>query len=364
MISSLRLRLLTQVEMISERTGKILKSIVGQYIARATPVPSQSIADISEMGVSSATIRNEMARLEHEGYIIRAHPSSGSIPSDKGYRYYVASLNDVILASAEQRLISHLFHQVEREMEKWVSLAATLIAQLVRNTAVVTMPKPIDCKFKHIEIVALQESLALVVLVLHGAKVKQQLLIFDQVVSQSELTSIANKLNAAYSGLSRQQILAKEISLSLTEQQISKRLLEMMQTEDELEYEEPCLDGLHFMLSQPEFAHSYQMLSLVELVEHRNLLRSIIPEELDRQRVQVVIGKENKVEAFHNYSVVISKYGIPEEAEGTIGVVGPTRMPYAHTISTVVYLSSLLSGLVAGLYGKNIPMEQSQRNTN
>ena len=364
MISSLRLRLLTEVVMISERTGQILKSIVGQYIVRATPVPSQSIADTSELGVSPATIRNEMMRLEQEGYIIRAHPSSGSIPSDKGYRFYVESLNDIILTSAEQRLVSHLFHQVERELEKWVSLAATLIAQLVRNTAIVTMPKPTACKFKHMEIVALQESLALVVLVLHGAKVKEQLLTFAQSVSQSELTTIANKLNIAYSGLPRQQMLTQEISLAPIEQQITERLLEMMQDEDEQEYEVPYLDGLHFMLSQPEFAHSYQTLSLVELVEHRNLLKSIVPEKLGSHQVHVVIGAENKAEAFHNYSIVISKYGIPEEAEGTIGVVGPTRMPYAHTISTVVYLSSLLSGLVAGLYGKNIPMEQSQHNTN
>jgi len=318
-------------------------------------VPSQVIAEKSELGVSAATIRNEMVRLEQEGYIIRAHPSAGSIPSDMGYRYYVESINDIMLSSAEQRLISHLFHQVERELEKWLSLAATLIAQLAQNVAVVTMPKPIDCKFKRLELIALQDSLALFILILHGAKIKQQLITFDQVVSQPELAAIANKLNVAYSGLTSRQILDKDVSLSFIEQQITDHMVKMMQSEDEQEYEEPYLDGLHFMLNQPEFAHSRQMLSLMELVEHRNLLKTIIPKELESHMVQVVIGKENKAEAFHNYSVVISKYGIPEEAEGTVGVVGPTRMPYAHTISTVGYLSSVLSGLVAGLYGKRTP---------
>ena len=92
------------------------------------------------------------------------------------------------------------------------------------------------------------------------------------------------------------------------------------------------------------------MSDLMELFEHRNLLPNIIPEKWEGHKVQVIIGKENKFEAFHNCSVVISKYGVPYEAVGTIGVLGPTRMPYAHTISTVGYLSSLLSGLVSALY--------------
>jgi len=341
--------------MLSARTETILKSIVGQYIAKAVPVPSQSIANDSELGVSPATIRNEMVHLEQEGYITRAHPSAGSIPSDKGYRYYVESLKEVMLSFSEQRLISHLFHQVEKELEKWLSLAATLLAQQVQNVAVVTIPKSTDCRFKHLELVNLQDSLALVVIVLHGAKVRQQLIIFDQVVAQPELTAMANKLNTAFSGLTSRQISAKDPGLSPVEQQISDLLLNMMKTEDEQEYEEPYLDGWHFMLDQPEFAYSHQMLDLMELVEHRNLLPNIIPKELESHKVQVIIGKENKFEAFHNCSVVISKYGVPDEAVGTVGVLGPTRMPYAHTISTVGYLSSLLSGLMAGLYGRETP---------
>jgi len=338
--------------MLAARTGTILKSIVGQYITKAVPVPSQVIARTHEMGISSATIRNEMAHLEQEGYIIRSHCSAGSIPSDKGYRYYVESLEDIMLSPSEQRLISHLFHQVEREMEEWLSLAATLISQLAENLAIVTLPKSTDCRLKHLELVALQDSLALVVLVLHGAKLKQQLVVFDRALSQSELTAMANKLNEAYSGLTHQKISTKNIDLSATEQQLTDHLLKMMQAEDEHEYEEPYFDGLHFILNQPEFTQSHKMLGLMELVEHRNLLNSIIPKRLESNRVQVVIGKENKDEIFHNYSVVISKYGVPEEAVGTVGVIGPTRMPYAHIISTVDYLSSVLSGLMGGLYGK------------
>ena len=338
--------------MLTRRTETILKSIVEQYVTRAAPVPSQSIINKYELGVSAATIRNEMAHLEQEGYITRPHPSAGSIPLDKGYRYYVESLSDIRLPLAEQRLISHLFHQVERELAEWLSLASTVTAQLARNMAIVSMPKPADCRFKYLELVALQDLLALLVLILHGAKIKQQLINFDQAITQPELTTIANKLNAAYSGLTRPQILAKELELTTNEQQVTDCLVKIMDAEDAQEYEEPYLSGLHFMLSQPEFAHSQRMLALMELAEQRNLLRIVIPQGLSSRWVQVVIGKENKAEVIHDYSVVISRYGLPDEAMGTIGVIGPTRMPYAHTITVVGYLSKVLSGLVTELYGR------------
>ena len=341
--------------MLSHRTETILKSIVGQYITKATPVPSQSIINDYELGVSPATIRNEMAYLEREGYINRPHPSAGSIPSDKGYRYYVESLTNIKLPLAEQCLIGHLFHQVERELGEWLSLAATLIAQLAQNMAVVTMPKPVGCQFKHLELVALQDSLALVVLVLRGATIKQQLVTFDQIIFQPELTAITYKLNAAYSGLTSTQIQAKNIDLSPTEQQLADCLIKIMQAEDEQEYEEPYLNGWHFMLNQPEFTRSRRMLALMELVEHRNLLSTIVPHQLPSQGVQVIIGKENKAEAIHDFSVVISQYGLPQEAVGTIGVIGPTRMPYARAISTISYLSSVLSRLVGELYATETP---------
>jgi heat-inducible transcriptional repressor len=340
--------------MLSLRTEKVLKSIVGQYIVRATPVPSQSLVNDYELKVSPATIRNEMAHLEQEGYITRCHPSAGSIPSDKGYRYYVESLSDIELPLAEQRLIRHLFHQVEKELEEWLRLAAKLVAQLVQNMAIVTMPKPANCQFKHLELIALRDSLALIVLVLRGAKVKQQLITFDQIIPQPKLTTIANRLNAAYSGLTSLQILAKGIRLSSIEQQLTNCLVKMMQAEDEQKPEEPYLDGLHFMLNQPEFAHKQRMLSLIELVDYRNLLSIIAPRGLTSPGVRVVIGKENKAEVIQNCSVVIGRYGLPKEAAGTIGVIGPTRMPYARAISSVSYLASVLSELMAELYGKEI----------
>lgn len=350
--------------MLSSRAETILRSIVGQYIAKATPVPSQSLTNEYALEVSSATIRNEMAHLEQEGYITRHHPSAGSIPSDKGYRYYVESLSEVALPLAEQLLIGHLFHQVEKKQEEWLNLAATLTAQLAQNVAIVTVPKSKDCRFKCLELVALQDSLALAIFVLQGAKIKQLLITLDRVIPQTELTTIANKINATYSGLTRAQILAKETDLSPTEKQLTDYLLQVMQAEDRQEYEETYVDGLHFILNQPEFTHSHRILALMELIEHRNLLKTVIPQELDSSGVRVIIGKENKAEVIRDYSVVISKYGLPEEAVGIITVIGPTRMPYARTISAINYLSSALNRLVAELYEEETPTELSKHDAN
>jgi len=336
--------------MLSPRAETILNLIVSNYIDRAVPVPSQSIARESALGVSPATIRNEMSRLEDEGYITRAHHSAGGVPSDKGYRFHVESLKDVSLSESEQRLFSHIFHQVERDLEKWLSLAATLLAQQARNMAVVTAPRPTGCRFKHMELLSLQDTLALVVLVLNGARVKEQLITFEEPTPQSTLTTIANKLNSAFAGLNREQIAKKEMELTSTETQIKEILGRMMQDEDEQAHEETYLDGFHFMLSQPEFTRSDRARSLMELVEGRRLIKTILPRGLASQQVTVVIGAENEDETFHDYSLVFSRYGISNEAVGTVGVLGPTRMPYAHTIPAVNYLSRILSELMSGLY--------------
>jgi heat-inducible transcriptional repressor len=338
--------------MLPERRGKILKSIVERYIDQAVPVPSQSIASSYSPTISSATVRNEVASLRQEGYIIQPHTSAGSMPSDKGYRYYVEAMDNAELPAAEQHLVSHLFHQVEAEIEQWLSLAASLLARQVMNVAVVSTPKQDFCRFKHMELLSLHDTQVLLVLMLHGTKVKQKLIHFEQAVSQGTLTVISARLNAELSGLTCEQIGNRQLTLSAEEQLVLNSLVETLQEEDRLEYGEPYLDGLHHMMNQPEFASSNRLRSLMELVEQHALLKAILPEKLGAQGVHVVIGKENREEAIHDYSVVISHYGTPGQAVGRIGVVGPTRMAYSRTIPFVDYLATVLSSMISGLYGE------------
>ncbi len=347
--------------MLAARSSKILNFIIRQYIEKAVPVPSQDIADNARLGVSPATIRNEMAFLEKEGYLIRPHTSAGCIPSDNGYRHYVESIESVLLPPEEQHLISHTFHQAEREVEGWVSLTATLLARLVQNVAVVSLPRSNDCKLKHVEFIAVHENQALAVIVLDGARVKQKLVNFTETITQATLAIVSSKMNIAYAGLTAAQITARKSEPSPLEKQATDYMVEIMQAEDKQENQEPYLDGWHFMLTKPEFAQSDRMRSLMELVETRGLLKVIVPVSLSQHGVHVIIGKENQNEAIQNCSVVICRYGLPDEATGTIAVVGPTRMPYTRTIPTVYYLSSVLTQLLAGLYGREIYGELSKQ---
>ena len=170
--------------MLTPRTEAILKSIIDWYIEHAVPVSSQNLVKDYGLGVSSATVRNEMAVLEQEGYIIRPHTSAGSIPSDKGYRFYVTTLDQISLPVSEQRMINHLFHQVEGKLDEWLSLAASIISRLSQNTAVITVPSPADCQFRHMELVSIQDNLVLLVLVLRGARIKQEIFSTEVPVSQ------------------------------------------------------------------------------------------------------------------------------------------------------------------------------------
>jgi len=346
--------------MLSPRMATIMTSIARQYISSAVPVSSASILNDCGLEVSSATIRNEMVRLEEDGYIIRPHHAAGSIPSDKGYLYYADTVKDLELPLEEQRLINHLFHQAADDLEDWLSLAVELIAQRVQNVAMVTKPKPLACQFKHLELVSLQDRLALVVLVLHGAKVRQQLINFDRVITQEKLSAISAKLNAAYTGLTAAKMKADKKRLSPAERQIADCLLHIMDTEDKRAFEEPYFDGLHFWLSQPEFKAGQRMASLVEMFEQRKLVEAILPKDMQGHSVNVIIGKDNKSESVQDCSVVISQYGLPGEAVGAIGVIGPTRMPYARAISTIGYLSMVMSRLVAELYGREMTQSQHQ----
>jgi heat-inducible transcriptional repressor len=349
---------------LTSRSEIILKSIIARYIDSAIPVSSQTLVQDYALGVSSATVRNEMAYLEQEGYIIRTHTSAGSIPSDKGYRYYVSSLDQVAMPVSEQRMITHLFHQVEGKMDEWLSLAAVIIARLSRNTAVITVPKPADCLFRHLELVSVQDYTALLVLVLRDARIKQQLLTLENAATQEELAALANKINQACSGLTSSQIKEKDLKSTPFEGLISGYIVKIMQTEDEQGYNQSYLEGLHFLLNQPEFAHNQRILAILELLEHRGMLNKILPEEPDSQEMRIIIGTENKAEVAQDCSLVISRYGLPHEASGTILVVGPTRMAYPRVISTVSFLAALLSGLVGELYGVNTFDQYHRDNAN
>jgi heat-inducible transcriptional repressor len=335
---------------LSERTQRILGIIVSDYISLASPVGSEAIASHHGLGVSPATIRNEMARLEEDGYIIRPHISGGGIPSDKGYRFYVESMALEEVPLEEQRMLSHVFHQVEQELAEWTHLAAALLARMVHNVAIVTSPKAVSSRIKHVELVALQDYLAMLVLLLQEAKLKQQLLFFHDVMSQGELSAISRKLNTLFQGFTGSEVQAHSVELTPIEEQVKNAVVQIMAGEDAQRYEEPYVEGLRHMLTQPEYTRAQDMLCLMEVLESRDIVRDLLHEMLVDGGVRVVIGEENREDAMKGCSIVVTRYGVPGEVSGAIGVIGPRRMPYGRAISSVRYMGSLMSDLVAELY--------------
>ena len=331
-----------------ERREAVLKIIVKDYITGAVPVASKAIADKHGLEVSPATIRNDITCLEEEGYVTHPHHSAGSIPTDKAYRYYVELIGeDIELPPGEQYLIYHLLQETREEIEQWLKLAAAWLARFVRNMALVTSPRATHCRLKHLDLVALQDFVALLILVLYGAKVKQQVLSFDKGIKQDELTKLANKLNSIYVGMTSSEILANKVELSPEEKQVSQCLAKMIAAEDKLEYGKPYLEGLHLMLSQPEFANNPKTLNILEMLEGENWLRNISCQQLSKGEVRVIIGEENPEPPLQDLSLIISLYGIPDKASGIVGVLGPKRMDYAKAISSLNCLSMLLSNSIA-----------------
>jgi len=334
--------------MLAERRETILRIIVHEYIAGATPVASRDIAYNYNLNVSPATVRNDVAYLEEEGYIMRPHPSAGALPTDKAYRYYVKIISgDVELPPDEQYQIYELFQEARVEFEQWLKLAAVLLARFVHNVAVVTPVKAPRCRFKHLDLVALQDFVSLMVLVLYEARVRQRIIFFDEKVTQDSLTMIANKLNSSYGGMANSEISAREVELSPEEKKVAECVVSMIAAEDKLGYGRPYLEGLHLMLSQPEFVSNPRALNLLEILEGEGWVEAFLQPGLTGGGIKVIIGEENRDEAMQDLSLIVSKYGIPDKAGGIVGVIGPKRMDYARVISSVNCFSSMLSKSVA-----------------
>ncbi len=338
---------------LSNRRRIIIKAVVSEYIVSAQPVSSETIVRKYKLDASTATVRNDMVALEEEGFIHRPHTSAGAVPLDRAYRYYVESLLETReLPSQEQILIQHLFHQVETHLGEWTRLAAAVLSRISQNAALVTVPKSTQCRFKHVELVSVQEVLALLVLVLREARVKQQLLSLDVACSQDEMWSVANRLNGMYRSLTSVEIAGLKVELSPIEKQVTRNIVELMEADDSSQYEDIYLHGVRHMLSQPEFVGQALPLGLMEVLEERSLLNGMLPDMTQEEGVKVVIGDENREEGIRDCSLVVSRYGIPGEIGGLLGVLGPTRMRYDYTIATVRYMSTLMSELVSELYGR------------
>ncbi len=340
------------------RQREILAILVKEYIASATPVGSNTLRALGDLRFSSATIRSELAALEELGLVIQPHTSAGRVPSIAGYRYFVEELMQASdLPTTEQRTIHHQFHQLRLDVDQWMQLAAAVLAHSVRAASLVTPPRASSSQFRHVELISVSEKMCLLVLVLQDSSVHQEMLVTRMPLTQAELSMLSNRLNDLYHDLSEAEIAQLESPelehLADWQRQVSDRIVSLMRLVDEEAVSRIYSDGLANVLEQPEFGELDKVRRLVEVVEHGPLLRSMLASILKANGVQIIIGGESDYPGFDDVSLVLSPYGIRGQASGVVGVIGPTRLPYARAVSTVRYVAQVLDSMVAGLYGRS-----------
>lgn len=338
--------------MLTDRRSTLLNLIVEDYVDTAVPVGSQYVVRKHRIPLSPATIRIEMGKLEEEGYISQPHTSAGRVPSDKGYRYYVEALmEEQKLTRDEQEMIRHQFHQAERDLEDWFQLAAAVLSHSVGNFAIVTAPRSQEARLRSLQLVALQELSALLVLVMQEARIRQQVISFRSPVEQETLNLLAGRLNALYGGLSLDEMAklprpAAERPNADVEGAIRDAIVDLMEQET-FAIGEVFRGGVREVLSQPEFARSERILELIDVLEQRTLASAIPIRDLADHGIRVVIGSENSHESMQDCSFILARYGSEGGPSGVVAVLGPTRMRYARTIPTVRYLAAVLGDLMA-----------------
>ncbi|HEY8695797.1 MAG TPA: heat-inducible transcriptional repressor HrcA [Chloroflexota bacterium] len=338
--------------MLTDRRRDILKHIVEDYIDSALPVSSEAIARKMSVPVSSATVRNEMAALEDEGFIVQPHTSAGRVPSDMGYRYFVEFLmSEQKLSAEEQRMINHQFHQVQLDTDQWVRLAAAVLARAAMNAAVITAPKVLDVKLKHIQLVLVQQRLTLLVMVFDRGLLRQRFISYEHDLTQDDLNRIANRINREFGGRNLRGVKRKLDQFEAFEREVVEQLLAEMREVETPTPEQIVRDGMLYIMAQPEFAQTERVRQFMSIFESGRLLEGVLTDALASDGVHVIIGSENKSDDMRQCSLVLSRYGRDGEAEGVLGIVGPTRMSYSRVISTVRYTAAILEDLIHAVYG-------------
>ena len=323
--------------LLSERQKMILAAIVDDYIRSAEPVGSRSISKRGDVGYSAATIRNEMSDLEELGFLEQPHTSSGRIPSNKGYRYYVDHLLvPSALTVEEKRSIKAFFERKIQEVESVVQQAAAILSNLTNYTAVALGPETYKATLASLQLVPLNETSAVAIIVTNTGHVENRTVSIPEGVPVNEIEKFVNLMNAKLKGVPLYRLRSKMYNELISE--LSKHVEGyedlLAAVEAVLEKEENdrlYLSGTTKMLSQPEFKDVDKVKSIFEVFGRSDMMRRAIAG--DKEGIQVKIGVENNLEAMHNCSIVSATYSIDREPVGTIGIIGPTRMNYRRVIS-------------------------------
>jgi heat-inducible transcriptional repressor len=342
------------MDMLTDRQLLILQVIVDDFIQFAQPVGSRSLSKKEGISFSSATIRNEMADLEELGFIEKTHTSSGRIPSEKGYRYYVDHLlSPQKLEHREINKIKSIFAERIYEMEKIVQKSAKILSELTNYTSIVLGPEVKEHKLKKIQIIPLNKETAVAIIVTDTGHVENKMVQLPESINASDIEKLVNILNDRLSGVPLENLnnkLFKEV-VELLRQHIRNYDLLLTSISDTLRVsnnEKLFFGGKTNMLSQPEFHDIDKVRSLLDLIEQEDDFYDIIRK--NPSGIHITIGRENNNSAMEDCSFITASYSIGMEQIGSIAILGPTRMEYSRVISLMQLLSKDLSTVLTNLY--------------
>ncbi len=335
---------------LTERQKVILSLVVHEYSRTAMPVGSQVLVLRYNLDMSSATVRNELATLTEWGFLRQPHTSAGRVPTEEGYRYFVSRLIRASeLPDTTRRTISHQFYQMRNDVEQWVRLAASVLAYQSRAASLVTPPHPEHARLKHLELIATRGRQILVVMVMVGGEVRQRLQSLAEPVNQDQLSQSSERLTQLFQGAEVDEIRVRASQLQGLDADVIAWVIDDMLQADAAPSGEVYIDGLTNVLSEPEFTGSEEARRSLRILEERSLLQDLVARTSASNTqggVQVLIGGEGTWDELRQWSLVLGSYGLPGMSTGTLGVLGPLRMSYSRAISTVRFLSGLLSDLM------------------
>jgi heat-inducible transcriptional repressor len=337
--------------MSEDRRLAVLRAIVEDYVATHEPVGSRALVDRHQLNVSPATVRNDMAALEDEGYIAQPHTSAGRIPTDKGYRLFVDRLTEVrALSPAERRAISS-FLEGAFDLDDIVDRSVRLLAQLTRQVAVVQYPSLPRSSVRHVELIALSTTRVILVVIASNGRVEQRIVELALPLAEDVLADLRQRINAAVQGRRLAEVGESVVDIAdafstADRPSVLAIIATLMETVVEQREERVVVAGAANLTRIPtDFPLSVQPV-LEALEEHVVLLR-LLGEVEDAELPTVRIGSENDVEGFATTSIVTSGYGSDGQSVATLGVVGPTRMDYAANMASVRAVARYLGHIMA-----------------
>lgn len=339
---------------LSDRKLKILHAIIKTYLETGEPVGSRTISKYTDMNLSSATIRNEMADLEELGFIMQPHTSAGRIPSDKGYRLYV----DMLMAEKEQELMEKEERMLEKadRMEHLLKQAAKVLASSTNYATMVSTPMGNGNKIKFIQLTMVDNEQIIAVIVLGGNVIKNKIIRVEEPLSNENLLKLNMLLNTTLNGMAIEEINLGLIA-RLKEQagihgevvgNVLDAVADVIQVDDGMQI---YTSGATNIFKYPELSDKQSAQEIISAFEEKQQLTELVNQTLsqeDNTGIQVYIGDETPVQTMKDCSVVTATYELGEGMKGTIGIIGPKRMDYEHVLKSMKRLQSELDQMFHG----------------